>query len=373
MKRKLLSILLAVTLCLSLVVAVSAAHIDFIWDSLGVITKEEREYLNDMAMELYDEYGVGVFFDFTIAPILGEYNVSAKVRDMTDYYIMLENADSWYYFAGGKGELLDTDALRGVYDEEETYVGGVEAFLAEAMLQLSFLEEDPEDESEGDLLVWDDAGLLNQNEVSKLDATLQNISKEYNAEIHVVTISSMDGGDIDEFQHFLYDQMGFGYGENHDGVLLLVCMDPREYRILSNGFAGTAIDTDAIDSICDVIVSDLSDGNYYDAFDAFAQQCKYYLDGYVNGFPFDAGTSFLVAVGVGLLVAVVVTSIFKGQLKSVRKQAAANAYVKPGSLQLTQTGDFFMYSNITKTERQQSSSSSGSSGGSSRSTGGGSF
>jgi uncharacterized protein len=119
-------------------------------------------------------------------------------------------------------------------------------------------------------------------------------------------------------------------------------------------------------------VSDLSDGNYYDAFDAFAQQCKYYLDGYVNGFPFDAGTSFLVAVGVGLLVAVIVTSIMKGQLKSVRMQRAASVYVKPGSLAITQTGDFFMYSNVTRTERQQSSSSSGS-GGSSRSTGGGSF
>lgn len=39
---------------------------------------------------------------------------------------------------------------------------------------------------------------------------------------------------------------------------------------------------------------------------------------------------------------------------------------------ITRSGDYFMYRNLTKTQRQKSSSSS-SGGGSSRSTGGGSF
>ena len=38
------------------------------------------------------------------------------------------------------------------------------------------------------------------------------------------------------------------------GVLLLICMDVREYRILSNGFAGVAIDPDDISKISDEIV-----------------------------------------------------------------------------------------------------------------------
>lgn len=224
-----------------------------------------------------------------------------------------------------------------------------------------------------DLLVWDDANLLSQSEVSQLDATLRDISQAYNAEIRVVTIPSMDGGDIDEFLKYLYDESGFGYGENYDGVLLLVCMDPREWRILSNGFAGDAITSDDIEMIGDVIVSDLSDGHYYDAFNAFAQECQYYLDGYINGFPFDAGTTFVVAAVLGLLVAWIVTAVMKGQLKSVQMQRAASAYVKHGSLEITQSGDFFMYRNITRTERPQNNSSSRSGGGSSRSTGGGSF
>lgn len=227
---------------------------------------------------------------------------------------------------------------------------------------------------EDDLLIWDEAALLSEAEVAELNSKLQNISEVYEAELRVVTLSSMDGGNIDEFQHFLYDQSGFGYGENHDGVLLLVCMDPREYRILSNGFAGVAITSGNIDAIGDAIVSDLSNAYYADAFDTFANECEYYLDGYINGFPFNAGMNLLIAIIVGLVVALIVTGIWKGQLKSVRKQKEAAVYVKPGTLQITQSGDYFMYRNITRTKKQESSSSGGSSrGGSSRSTGGGSF
>ena len=223
-----------------------------------------------------------------------------------------------------------------------------------------------------DPLVRDDAQLLTNSETSALQSELERISQEYNAEVRIVTISSANGRDIDNLLNDLYDDSGYGYGENHDGVLLLVCMNPREYRILSNGFAGEAITSSEIDAIGDTIVSDLSDGNYADAFAAFAEQCEYYLDGYINGFPFDVTTSLLTAVGIGLLVAVIGTTILKGQLKSVYKRNEANAYVKPGTMQITQSGDYFMYRNVVRTERQQSSSSGGS-GGSSRSTGGGSF
>ena len=227
---------------------------------------------------------------------------------------------------------------------------------------------------EDNLLVWDEAELLNETEVAQLSSKLESISKKYKAEIRVVTLSSMDGGDIDEFLEYLYDESGFGYGENHDGVLLVVCMDPREYRILSNGFAGEAITSGDIDTIGEAFKSDLSDGNYADAFDTFADKCEYYLDGHINGFPFNAGKNLLICLGIGFVVALIVTGIWKNQLKSVRKQSAANAYVKAGTMQITQSGDFFMYRNVTKTQKQ-SSSSSGSSGssGSSRSTGGGSF
>lgn len=375
MKRTIISLLLVVMLCMSLAISASAAYVDFIIDSQDVLTDDERTSLNDMAAEIFEDTGVGVYYVYVYGSAsVTDYNVHGLVREVTDdYYVMVENDDSWYYFAGGKGEQLDTDALREAYDNTETYAEGVEAYLAEASLQLTFLDDGSEDgePAEDNLLVWDEAELLNETEVAQLNSKLESISKKYKAEIRVVTLSSMDGGDIDEFLEYLYDESGFGYGENHDGVLLVVCMDPREYRILSNGFAGEAITSGDIDAIGEAFKSDLSDGNYADAFDTFADKCEYYLDGHINGFPFNTGKNLLICLGIGLVVALIVTGIWKNQLKSVRKQSAANAYVKAGTMQITQSGDFFMYRNVTKTQKQ-SSSSSGSSG-SSRSTGGGSF
>ncbi len=226
-----------------------------------------------------------------------------------------------------------------------------------------------------DSLVRDAADILSAPEEYDLNAKLQSVSETYKAEIRVVTLLSVEDGDVNRALEELYDSSGFGYGENHDGVLLMVCMDPREYRILSNGFAGDAITESDIDAIGERIVSDLSAGNYADAFYGFIDECEYYLNGYINGFPFDADVNLALSVFVGFVISLIVTGVWKGQLKSVRKQDQANVYVKKGSLLITQSGDYFMYRNIIRTERPKSSSSgsSGSSGGSSRSIGGGSF
>ena len=87
---------------------------------------------------------------------------------------------------------------------------------------------------------------------------------------------------------------------------------------------------------------------------------------------FDAGTYLLIGLAVGLVVALIITGIWKRQLKSVRSKSAAADYVLPGSLQITGSQDLYLYSTVTKVKRQQSSSS-GSSSGRSHSGGGGGF
>ena len=221
--------------------------------------------------------------------------------------------------------------------------------------------------------VLDDAGLLTQQEAAELSGTLSRLSDTYDAQIVVVTIPSAEGNDPDAVVEYFYDNMGIGYGENYDGVLLLVCMDPREYRILSNGYCAAAINTGAIDDIGNAIVSDLTDGNYAEAFSGFADKCEYYLDGYLNGFPFDFGISIGIALLIGVLVGQIVGKVIKGQLKTVHRVNQAKNYVKPGSMNLQTQNDVFLYRDIRRTPKPRDNNTRSSSGGSSRSTGGGSF
>ena len=378
MTRKMISAFLALMLCFSLVLTISAeaTAIDFVVDEYGYLADDEITELNEYAAYLYDDCGVGIFFVFTTAESLQDYDIAGLTGGMEDYFIMIENDTNWFVFKGGLGEEVDTvteDELRAVYDAADTYVDGVKAFLYEAALCFPQIADTPEGDvlEVEEYLVFDEANLLNDSEEAALNNKLMDISYTYNAQIIVATISSMDGGNIDTYVHYVYDSMGFGYGENRDGVLLLVCMDPREYRILSNGFAGVAIDPDDISKISDEIVSNLSDGDYAGAFDEFADECAYYLDGHINGFPFNTGKSLAISLIVGVVIGLIVVFVLKGQLKSVRSQSRAQEYVKTGSMRVNLSNDMFLYRNVTRTKKQSSSSSG--SGGTARSTGGGSF
>ena len=225
-----------------------------------------------------------------------------------------------------------------------------------------------------DAFVYDEAGLLTEGERADLENRLAQLSGTYNAQIVVVTIASAEGSDMDAIVEDFYDNMGIGYGEDLDGVLLLICMDPSEYRILSNGYCGTAINTGAIDDIGDAIVNDLSDGDYADAFGGFADKCEYYLDGHLNGYPFDFGINLGIALLIGVLVGQIVGKVLKGQLKTVRREHRAQNYVKSGSLKLTEQSDMFLYRDVKKIKKEtDSNSDTRSSDDSSRSVGGGSF
>lgn len=377
MKKKIISIILTIILCFSFAISASAESkaIDFVIDEFDNLVTEELNELNELALDIYQRTGVGIFFVYTATELLEDYDFAGLTGGMQDYVVMIENDTSWFVCKGGMGEEIDTaaeDELRAVYDAEETYMGGVREFLNAVALYFPYIADTPE----GDILmleeylVFDDADLLSDAEELALTEKLSGISGTYDAQIVVCTIDSMDGSDIDEFLNYLYDEMEFGYGDNHDGVLLLVCMNPREYRILSNGFAGEAIGSGDIDSIGDEIVSALSDGNYATAFDVFADQCGYYLDGYINGFPFNFGKNLLICLIIGIVAGVVVAFVLKGQLKTVRKQNQANVYVKNGSMQVTVRNDFFLYREVSRSKKESGGSSGG---GSSRSSGGGSF
>ena len=382
MTRKMISAFLVLILCCSLALSVSAKerNINFVYDELGYLTPEESTALSDFAWEIYEQTGVGIFFSYLATEDIDTIDTRFFVKGITNYVLMVENETHWYMHLGGQGEVIDHEAedeLRAIYDATSTYVEGVMAFMEAAAeyfppiaATTDATEEITYDADE--YFLYDDADLLTDSEETALTEKLKEVSHTTNAQIVVATMASMDGGDIDSFVDYLYDTMGFGYGENHDGVLILVCMDPREYRILSNGFAGVAIDPDDISKICDEIVGNLSDGDYAGAFDEFVNECAYYLDGHINGFSFNAGKSLAISLIVGVAIGLSVVFVLKGQLKSVHSQSRAQEYVKTGSMHVNLSNDMFLYRNVTRTKKE-SSSSSGSSGGTARSKGGGSF
>ena len=380
MTKRIICTVLALVFCFSLAISVSAETTPtaFVIDEVGYLTDDGIAALNNLGSVYYDMTGVGIFFVYTEAEILEDYDVEAILNGITDYVIMMENETSWYVHVGGKGEIIDVeaeDALRAAYDADDTYVGGIGAYMDAAVLYFPELPAETEAAMpENEQLLYDEADLLTDDQEAELVQKLAEVSHANNAQIVIATIASMNDGDIDSFVDYLYDSMGFGYGENHDGVLLLVCMDPREYRIVSNGYAGVAIGPDQIDTLCDFMETYLPNGHYTSAFHSFADQSGEFLEYYLMGSPFKVGKSLAISLIIGIIAGLIVAFILKGQLKSVRKQDQAYGYVKPGSMTVNIQYDIFLYRTVTRTKKQErvESTSSGS-GGTARSKGGGSF
>lgn len=220
-------------------------------------------------------------------------------------------------------------------------------------------------------LVRDGAELLTDRAERELEEQLERISREYETDVIVVTLSTIRNARLEDYEDEYYDTH---FGPEHDGIMLLIVMDLREYRILSNGYGNVAVPPSDIDTICRHIEPYLRDGDYAAAFRTFAEDCEYQLAGQRDGFPFDLGGTLAISLGVGFAVALVVVLILALQLRSTGRRKSAQGYACQGSFRLTGSHDIYLYRNLSRRPRQDSSSGSGrSSGGGGRSSGGGRF
>lgn len=243
-------------------------------------------------------------------------------------------------------------------------------------------------------LFVDNAELLTPDEWEALNNKLADISNAHQVEVAVVTVNSLDGKGVKEYADDFYDYNGYGYGENDDGILLLLAMDTREWAITTYGSAiRTFTDYRQSCIMNDAgVLEDFGKSNYDDGFNTFADECNRWLTvtaegydddtddiGWPSGYLSDPDTPkdtikqarkfpvtyILIAIAAGLLVAFVVMKIIAAPLKSVAKQSGANNYIVPGSMSVTNAGDIFLYSNVTRTAKPKDNDSSYSGGGSS--------
>lgn len=228
----------------------------------------------------------------------------------------------------------------------------------------------------------DNADLLTTGEETALEQKLDDISNRQGIDIVVVTVESTDGAEPVDFADDWFDYNDY----RADGILLLVSMEDSDWHVSTTGYGITAVTDAGLKYMSNEFVPLLSDGDYAEAFDTFADLCDSFITQAKTGDPYDSHNlpkepfnfvvNLLVCLAIGFVVALIYTSKLKSELITVRKQVKADSYVTPGSLQLTGSRDLFLYTQVTKTERAQSSSGSSthtSSSGTTHGGGGGKF
>ena len=231
--------------------------------------------------------------------------------------------------------------------------------------------------------IIDDADLLWLDEISDLEAKAAAITEEYGMDVVILTVDSLDGADIEAFADDFYDYNGYGVGEEGHGVLLVLAMDSREWAISTCGDAIYALTDYGIQSLFEEMAYDLSDGDYYLAFEAYLNALPYYFEAFrqgetVDGFTgnysgpgsyvpgtredvvyYESDPPYVLAPVIGAVFAVIVILVMRSTMNTKRPQRSAGDYLKRNSYQLRLHRDMFLYSHVSKVRKQSQSSSGG--------------
>ena len=215
--------------------------------------------------------------------------------------------------------------------------------------------------------VQDDAGLLTSEEEEALEKECSRVSEQYGAGVYIVTTPDFGGGDIKIWQEQIFAEYGLGTGTSGSGVMLAISMAERDWGLVGFGAAQAAFTTYGRERLGEKILDDLSDGEFYDAFDRYVSMADDYLTAYEERKPYTEdrhygegwripliiGISFLLSLTVSLTI---VLTWKKSMNTRVRRDGALE-YMREGSFHLSNRTDRFLYHTVSRSKRQKESSS----------------
>ena len=220
--------------------------------------------------------------------------------------------------------------------------------------------------------VVDNADLMSDYEENQLRAGIRKIVDEYDFDIVILTVDSCDGKTPQACADDYFDYNGYGFGADRDGMLFLLSMEERDWYISTHGYGIYAFTDYGLDRIASLILSDLSNGRYYNAFDYFLVCADLFLSQANDYTPYDTdykfreeepadqtGTYLIIAAVVSIIIALISVSVMKHGMNTIRLKHNAHDYIKKDSLVLLNKKDSFIHSKTTKTKIETSSSSGG--------------
>ena len=220
--------------------------------------------------------------------------------------------------------------------------------------------------SDGSLpLVVDYADILTDEEEAEIEAGLQAFREEQNFDIVVLTVHSLNGYGVVDYADDFYDYNGYGGGDDHDGALILVSTEYRDWTMSTTGYGITAVTDYSLDQIEEEILPDLSAGRYATAFKKFGDHVAYCVREARNGniidefIPDEEGgthergdyplaTNLGIAGFFGALVSFLSNARQKAALKSVHHRTKATEYIRKDSLRLTESRERYLYTTMNR-------------------------
>jgi uncharacterized protein len=202
--------------------------------------------------------------------------------------------------------------------------------------------------------VVDDANVLTRSEEEELNEKLQDFAENYKSEIVIVTVDDLGFKSARRYADDFYDDNGYGYGADHDGMLVLYKDGEEGDREIYIYTSGKGVEDYDSDEIIDSMIGYLEDGEYVEAFEACIETAERAHRFYVDP------VWIIISIALGMIIGFVIPNAMASGNKSVRLQRDASVYARQGSMRLTGNADVFVNSAVTRVPKPKDNVGSGS-------------
>ena len=236
---------------------------------------------------------------------------------------------------------------------------------------------------EEDTYVIDQAGALNDVQISELNEQARQIASQYECGVYIIVTADYQGSTEDNYVRDLYKNYELGYGEGKSGVLLGIDINDRYVDMCAYGAASDVFPVSEIRTILDDAKQSFANDDWYGGFNTYLAETKdvivndgyrYYVPTYTDN-PSPAtntheitakeylrenpGIYFLGATMLSAVLAFAITMIMRSRLKNIGIRHSAAGYIKENGVQLTGQYDYYLGTTVSRIHIQRDHGNSG--------------
>lgn len=207
--------------------------------------------------------------------------------------------------------------------------------------------------------IYDQAELLTNEQIQDLEAQASAYFEEWQTDFIIITTDGLDGKDLIVYMDDFTDDLAEQFNRAEDNMaVLMMDMETKEINLAGYGRAEDLLDNSRLTNIRQQITPDLSDGNYYEAFQQFFVKSDEYLGIRAGVNPesifFNTYVQLAAAIVLGLIIV-----FFMAYNSGGRVTTTGRTYMDQENTRIVSQRDRYLRKTVTRKRKPSNKNSGG--------------
>lgn len=351
---------------------------------VDILTSTSFSSIAETAEYIYDnyDYGYGIDKDGASLTILleqqddGSYAISdenswgvyVRLNDergssQTLHDKIIEEIKPYMVLRAWDGKDMDISAM-ALSQAVEAMSWTIEDYFLESGDVNFNAEKDNTDETDvaNDITyIYDTLGFLSDSEWKSLDTQARRIAEEHKCGVYVVLVDDYTyygDGSVYQATTEVYHNNDFGYGDERNGIIILLSMEYRDYAMFVYGeYAEYAFNSYGQKELENSFLDYFGDDRWYEGISSYLSTCEEYLIKADAGNPVQEPYILWIlgSIGISCAASGAVCYALILRMKSVHRKVEANEYIGVNGLRLTNQYDRYTHTTQTRTKIEKPS------------------